>query len=66
LKVAFHSDNRGAHQRGGQQAESLTTEPTGEVPFSGARRRDKTERSERRDTGGSPGTNYYPDNPFFQ
>jgi hypothetical protein len=33
--------NRGAHQQGGRQTESLTAEPTGEVPCSGARRRDK-------------------------
>jgi hypothetical protein len=46
----FKGSNRGAHQRGGRQAESLAAEPTGEVPCSGARRRDKAERSERRDS----------------
>jgi len=42
--------NRGAHQRSGRQAVSLTAESSGEVPCSGARRRDKAERSERRDS----------------
>ncbi len=42
--------NRGAHQRSGRQAVSLTAAQSGEVPCSGARRRDKAERSERRDS----------------
>jgi len=37
--VRFDPANRGAHQRGGRQAASLTAEPTGEAPCSGARRR---------------------------
>ena len=42
---ALDQDIRGAHQRSGRQAEGLTNEPTGEVPCSGARRRDRQGRT---------------------
>jgi hypothetical protein len=48
IEIKYQAHNRGAHPRSGRQAAGLTAEPSGEVPCSGARRRDKAERSERR------------------
>jgi len=42
--------NRGAHLRSRRRTAGSTAEPSGEVPCSGARRRGKAERSERRDS----------------